>query len=114
MSHTTGFNALLAGHAQLEAVIRMSRDGLPLASHTRANAPADRLVSIAADLYSAAEEARLLGDGGAGRLFIDAEHGSLYCRAIDADTLLLLLTNSTCSEQQFERMFEEWKSFREP
>jgi predicted regulator of Ras-like GTPase activity (Roadblock/LC7/MglB family) len=112
MGDTKALDVLLAGHAQVEAVIRMSRDGLPLASRTRADAPVDEIVSIAAHLFSAARDVRLLGDD-AGRLFVDAGHGSLYCRAIDADTLLLLLTNKKCTEQQLERMFEYWNGYCE-
>ena len=112
MSDTRDFETLLENHPAIEAVIRISRDGLPLASHTRADAPhIDEIVSVIAGLYAAARDSRLLKEDDGGRLFIGAVHGSLYCRAIDEQTLLLLLTTDQSTEQQLERMYEEWKLY---
>ena len=110
MSNTHNYEKLLAGHSSIEAVIHMSRDGLPLTSRTHADIPVDEIVSIVVGLYAAAEDARLLGGDTGGWLFIGAGHGSLYCRAVDAHTLLLLLTNNQSTEQQLERIFEDWSS----
>lgn len=112
MNDTHNFELLLAGHPSIEAVIHISRDGLPLASRTRTDAPIDGIVSIAAGLFAAAGEKNLLGNDGNGRLFIGAEHGSLYCRAVNDRTMILFLTNDTSTEQQLERLFEAWNELR--
>jgi predicted regulator of Ras-like GTPase activity (Roadblock/LC7/MglB family) len=103
------FETLLEAHPSLEAVVRMSRDGLPLAALSRGNKPVDEIVSIVAGLYSSAMEANLIRDDNEGRLLFCAEHGSLYCRAFDDQTLLLLLTYDQKTEQQLEIMLDSYE-----
>jgi predicted regulator of Ras-like GTPase activity (Roadblock/LC7/MglB family) len=102
------FTAMLAEHPTVEAVIRMSRDGLPLDSYSRGSKQADEIVSIAAELFASAVEARLLRRSDSGRLLLCAEHGSLYCRALDARTLLMVLTNDQQTEQQFDTLLDAY------
>jgi predicted regulator of Ras-like GTPase activity (Roadblock/LC7/MglB family) len=102
------FTTMLAEHPTIEAIIRMSRDGLPLDSYTRGSKPVDEIVSIAAGLFAAAVEARLLRRSDSGRLLLCAEHGSLYCRAFDARTLLMVLTNEQQTEQQLDTLLDAY------
>jgi predicted regulator of Ras-like GTPase activity (Roadblock/LC7/MglB family) len=113
MAESPDFKTILENHPSIEAIISMSRDGLSLNSSTRSGKPIDEIVSIVAALYAAAMDANLVKADGDGRLFIDAAHGSLYCRSVDANTLLLLLTNDRCTEQQCERVFESWSVYRQ-
>lgn len=108
------FETIFSGHPSVEAVIRLSRDGLPLASRARGNAPVDEIVSIVAGLFAAAAEAGLVENKDQGRLYIGARHGSLYCRAVGPEALLLMLTVDQCTEEQFERIFEAWRATNEP
>ena len=51
---------------------------------------------------------QLLRSGTSGHLLLCAEHGSLYCRAFDAQTLLLVLTDDQQTEQQLDTLLESY------
>ena len=100
------FSRLLDENPSFEAVVRMSRDGLPLFSRTRTAGPVDQVVAVAAGLFASALESGLMSGGAAPRLFISAGHGALYLRTDDDRTLLLILTNSQCTEQQLATIID--------
>jgi predicted regulator of Ras-like GTPase activity (Roadblock/LC7/MglB family) len=106
MIDTNEFSRLLDENPSFEAVVRMSRDGLPLFSRARTAGTVDQVVAVAAGLFASALESGLMRDGAAPRLFVSAGHGALYLRTDDDRTLLLILTNSQCTEQQLETIID--------
>lgn len=102
------FQPLLNTNPSVEAVFLLSRDGLPLHGHSRSDRPVDEVVSIAAGLFSAALDLGLAIDDGTARLFIGADHGSLFVRTEPENTLLLVLTTDPCTERQIEAMIEPY------
>jgi predicted regulator of Ras-like GTPase activity (Roadblock/LC7/MglB family) len=104
MIATDDFEMPLNENPWIEAIVRMSRDGLPLQSRSRSNMPVDEIVSIAAGLFSTAATSHLMRDDTSACMFINAEHGALYIKAEKGNTLLLVLTDRDCTEQQVEAM----------
>jgi predicted regulator of Ras-like GTPase activity (Roadblock/LC7/MglB family) len=100
------FMRLLNENPSFEAIIRMSRDGLPLFSRARTTGTVDQVVALAAGLFASALESNLMNNGKAPRLFISAGHGALYLRSDDDQTLVLVLTNDQCTEQQIESIID--------
>lgn len=106
MIGSADFQPLLNANPSIEAIFRMSRDGLPLHGLTRTSRKAEDVVSIAAGLFSSALELGLARDDDNARLFIGAGHGSLLVRAEQGQTLLLVLTTGQNTERQIEAMID--------
>ena len=98
------FQPILNANPSIEAIFRLSRDGLPLHGLARTDRQVDEVVSIAAGLFSSALELGLARDDDNARLFIGAGHGSLFVKAEQGRTLLLVLTTGQCTERQIEAM----------
>jgi hypothetical protein len=104
----TDFQPILNANHSIEAIFRLSRDGLPLHGLTRVDRQVDEVVSIAAGLFSSALELGLARDDDHARLFIGAAHGSLFVRAEKGQTLLLVLTTGQSTERQIEAMIDDY------
>lgn len=98
----------MSANPSVEAIFRLSRDGLPLHGRSRGDRPVDEVVSIAAGLFSSAVELGLAGEEDQARLFVSAAHGSLFVKAEEGPTLLLILTTDQCTERQIEAMIDDY------
>lgn len=106
MIGSADFQPVLDANPSIEAIFRMSRDGLPLHGLTRTDGKVDEVVSIAAGLFSSALELGLARNDDNARLFIGAGHGSLFIRAEKEKTLLLVLATGQSTERQIEAMID--------
>jgi hypothetical protein len=99
--------AILHDHPTIEAVLHLSRSGLPLQCFSlREDFAYEEIVSIAGDLFKGATESASMSDKKALRLFIVADHGSMYLRMLVDETILCVLTCDTSSEQKLDAVFE--------
>ncbi len=88
-------DAVLRRVPQVEAVVRLSRDGLLLSRHARNAAAIEELSVVGADILHAVRESGLTRDEEKRRVTVEAEHGTMYLREMGDQTVMLVLVGGT-------------------
>lgn len=91
----------------VEAVIQLSKDGLPLAWRCRIDAPVEEITSIAAGLFSMGFELELVPNRLTAQLSIETDYGFMLVRTLSDNTLILILSTRSCSLQALEIKLDE-------
>jgi predicted regulator of Ras-like GTPase activity (Roadblock/LC7/MglB family) len=92
---------------QVEAAVKLSRDGLPLDWRCRGSASIEEISSIAAGLVSFGYELELVSDASSAQLTVETDHGAMLVRAFEDDSLVLILSSRGCSVQDIETKMDE-------
>jgi predicted regulator of Ras-like GTPase activity (Roadblock/LC7/MglB family) len=84
---------IFAVSSLVEAVIHVSKDGLPLAWRCRSDISVEETASIVSGLFSLGFELDLVPDKNNAQLSIDTDHGAMLVQTMPDNTVVLVLTS---------------------
>jgi|WetSurMetagenome_2_1015567.scaffolds.fasta_scaffold226600_2 predicted regulator of Ras-like GTPase activity (Roadblock/LC7/MglB family) len=77
----------------VEAVIQVSKDGLPLAWRCRSDISVEETASLVSGLFSLGFELDLVPDKKSAQLSIDTDHGTMLMQTMPDNSVMLVLTS---------------------
>ncbi len=89
----TQLDDIFATSPLVEAVIRISKDGLPLAWRSRSDISVEEIASLVSGLFSLGFELGLAPDKNNAQLSIETDHGAMQVQTMPDDTIFLVLTS---------------------
>ncbi len=92
----------------IEAVIQLSRDGLPLAWRCRFDSSVEEITSIVAGLFTLGFELELISQKQTAQLLIETDNGAMLVRTIPDDTFILILSARGCPVQELEMKLDQY------
>jgi predicted regulator of Ras-like GTPase activity (Roadblock/LC7/MglB family) len=98
----TRLDELFASSPLVEAVVQISRDGLPLAWRCRGDCPVEQIASVAAGLFSLGCEMGIAPEKKHGLLSIDTGRGVLLMQSMPDETFCCVMAAKGCPQSEIE------------